>query len=365
MAVRYPIARSSHGQLVHIDAWRDEDVACIGCGQPMVGKRGSVNAHHFAHAVERSCSAETVLHAGTKEAVVSAHARAPIRLWWSCVACGETRRATTAELDLVTEAAPCDGVRSDVLGRDLTGAPRLAIEVVVTHALEPQTIARYRAAGVSVLLLRPTWEVFRELASGAEIMVDGRHALDEHVGACAGCDRLRTRTWWDAHVAAWQALGSVYADDERSRQFLLNESWSAFVRQWRLVAARFARHFDYFVDLWRKIGQAHADDLARWRSFAVGWSAIAARLADQQDLRARESASRAFADAQWWDRFIAAWSRTVRRWVHDQDPRRWDDFVATWRAIGAHVHYNWLTATEPSGRPRTREVEISSSPERT
>lgn len=390
----YPIARAPDGRLVHIDAWRDdEEVTCVGCDQRLVGKRGPVNAHHFAHAVEGSCNSETVLHRSTKEAIIAAHALGPVKLWWSCVLCGETRRTTTLGLDLSREISPCEGVRSDVLGCDLTGVPRVAIEVVVTHAPEEATIAKYLEAGVSVLILRPTWEVFRELASGAEIMVDGRHARPEHVGACEGCARFRARKWWDAYVRSWGLIAARHTDDQRARQVELDAAWNVFVLQWLSVGKRYARLFDDFVGQWRKIGGAVARDVDRWRSFAAfaaiwptiieheieryrsfaaiwpmivkheiasyrSFAAIWPTIAEHEIARARREAARAVdvlrCVLRWWDGFIGGWGRVARRWAYDSDPRRWDTFVAAWRSIGAQVRYNWLTATEPSGRPRAR-----------
>lgn len=52
------------------------------------------------------------------------------------------------------------------------------------------------------------------------------------------------------------------------------------------------------------------------------------------------------------DHFAEAWGRIGRRYSYDTRPGRWDEWIQLWRAIGARVRHEWLTATMPNGKPR-------------
>lgn len=168
----FPCARLADGRLVHIDRYDGtSSVTCLGCGAQMHarGRLGKVR-RHFAHRVrvEGSCSYESTLHAAAKQAICDGFtiARAedhPYRLLWSCKGC-EKRRDTdlTRFCDrLVSEVEVVAGVVSDLI---FDGARRLAVEVVVTHEPESQTLSRYRAATVPVFEVRPTWDMISSFA---------------------------------------------------------------------------------------------------------------------------------------------------------------------------------------------------------
>lgn len=210
----HPVARGPAG-LVAIDQWHDGlEVACVGCDRPMVAKRGSQIRWHYAHAADHEdarCSAETVLHRTAKELVREGFAEAqrsdrPYVLHWPCPYCGVQRsadvRAAWSSVEVERSLAP--NTRADVacLGRRPS-----AIEVVVTHAPESATLDAYRAAGVPVFVVRPTWETVSDLRR--EVRASEAHHVA--ASACPACRRVehlrvqlreRERTWEEAERLA-------------------------------------------------------------------------------------------------------------------------------------------------------------------
>lgn len=150
---------------------------CPGCGDELVARLGAQRARHFAHRPGSDCpltSPETALHYNAKE-----------RLLWLCrqafqgelgvtllVRCATCRRLDQRDLAALGDAAATEGavgtLRADVLVTR-AGRPALALEVLVTHAVDACKEAALAAAGVPAVEVdaRAGWE--REVAGGVEV----------------------------------------------------------------------------------------------------------------------------------------------------------------------------------------------------
>ena len=177
-SITFPVADSS-GALVwasELARARDRrgDLTCIGCGGRLVLRAGERNAAHFAHVGSEGCSnPESALHQAAKRVIASSIAHRqndgePYSATWTCLNCGAARRSNLASprVKSVEVEVRLDRVRPDIVLRDADGQPRVAIEVVVTHAPEPEAIAWYAANDVSVLEVVPTWDRLNDLRQG-------------------------------------------------------------------------------------------------------------------------------------------------------------------------------------------------------
>jgi len=161
---------------------------CPGCAGPLLLKRGAVRAPHFAHKTTLGCSPETALHQGVKNWICLvlqkrlARKRAPDpklrvpcegprwrreqRLGDPCPGKAWLRVSELAFDEVAEERMTPDGLRPDVLLLH-QGAPVLAIEVLVTHAVDAAKAARTSCPWVELnalqVLSRPSvWEPHRQ-----------------------------------------------------------------------------------------------------------------------------------------------------------------------------------------------------------
>ncbi|HYD42600.1 MAG TPA: competence protein CoiA family protein [Anaeromyxobacter sp.] len=173
---------------------------CLGCGEELVPHLGRIRTPHFAHRPGSSCpltAPETALHLDAKERLLAlcADAFAGRRRVVARARCPECRRGAPLELGALGDRARAEAavgaLRADVLV--LAGdRPALAIEVLVTHAVEAEKEAALAAAGVPAIEVdaREEWERAEE---------DGTVEI-----ACARslgfppCDACRTRARADA-----------------------------------------------------------------------------------------------------------------------------------------------------------------------
>lgn len=193
-------ARDRGGAKVRADRLAGQDrrarapFACLGCGEVLVPHLGRIRAPHFAHLPGSACpltAPETALHLDVKERLLALCAdafagRARVALVARCPAC---RRAVPLDLAALGDAAEREGavgpLRADVLVR-AGGRPALAIEVRVTHAVDPAKEAALAAAAVPFVEVdaRADWEL------GAEDAVEVRCARSGGIGPCAACAAL-------------------------------------------------------------------------------------------------------------------------------------------------------------------------------
>ena len=168
---------------------------CPGCGDELTPRLGAVRARHFAHRPGSRCpltAPETALHFNAKERLLALCAQAfagarEVTLLTRCPAC---RRIDARPLAALGDGAVAEGavgaLRADVLVTR-RGAPALALEVLVTHAVDAAKEAALLAAGVPAVEVdaRDEWE--REGAGGAAEVVCHRTL---GVGACPACRAL-------------------------------------------------------------------------------------------------------------------------------------------------------------------------------
>lgn len=158
--IRIPFAARPDGSLVHVsqvESGFHADCLCLGCGKPLVARKGPILVHHFSHHGAVECNAETVLHKAAKrilsERLEAAMAsKTPVQFAWECPRC-EGRHCG----DLVRRASGLaveKGIaerRPDIALYGPTGAPHVAIEVVVTHEPEPGAREFYRERNIQLV----------------------------------------------------------------------------------------------------------------------------------------------------------------------------------------------------------------------
>jgi len=154
--------------------------ACPGCGDEVIPHLGARRARHFAHRPGASCpltSPETALHFNTKEALLALCREAfsgarRVTLLTRCAAC---LRADPRDLASLGDQAVTEGavglLRADVLVRR-AGAPALALEVLVTHAVDAAKEAALASAGIPAVEIDARDEWQRETPGPASAPVE-------------------------------------------------------------------------------------------------------------------------------------------------------------------------------------------------
>jgi len=366
--ILYPVARGQDGETVHIETWeRGQVVTCFGCGQELVGRLphdGIKPTAHFAHRADvvAACSGETALHKAAKSAIVHAHARGALQsLAWECPLCRRCRHLTDLRsLALRAEARPCEGVVSDVLGEDSAGEPRVAIEVVVTHDLEAETSERYRARGIRVFVLRPSWGIVGDLVRGVDpLLVDHRAGLVD-ASSCEGCQQvLRERAewaarerrqkisaWWAAWGEAWRGASReahiacrLRTEEDRARHLRVETWWKAWSGSWRRTAEHVVG--SWWIEWqrsWREVGGQYARPYSWHRDWRSAWGAVGDQHALEEaridKLRAEAAARERALRRDWWIAWIRVWPDIAQRE---------SGVMAAWRPICRHCRQD-LTA---------------------
>ncbi|HET7824986.1 MAG TPA: competence protein CoiA family protein [Anaeromyxobacter sp.] len=171
--------------------------SCLGCGEPVVARLGAVRARHFAHRPGSACpltAPETALHLDAKERLLALcrDAFAGARRVRVLARCPECRRPEPRDLAGLGDAAVAEGavgpLRADVLVL-ARGAPALALEVRVTHALDAGKEAALAGAAIPFVEIDARDEWLREEAGAASIGA-ARSAGFPRCAACAGAARL-------------------------------------------------------------------------------------------------------------------------------------------------------------------------------
>lgn len=210
---------------------------CPGCGDPLVPHLGRVRARHFAHEPGSRCpltAPETALHLNAKERLLylceeAFSGRSRVLLRARCPGC-----RLPMPLDLATVGDEVRGeerlgtLRPDVLLFD-AGRPTLALEVLVTHAVDEGKEAALAALGVPAAEIdaREDWE---ELVGGAIEIVPDRSL---GFARCASCESLaradadRAKGGEAAEVAeleAYRARGLLGIPGTESRRNMMSPS---------------------------------------------------------------------------------------------------------------------------------------------
>ncbi len=173
---------------------------CLGCGEELVPHLGRIRTPHFAHRPGSSCpltAPETALHLDAKERLLALceDAFAGRRRVLARARCPDCRRGAPLELGALGDRARAEAavgpLRADVLV--LAGdRPALAIEVLVTHAVEPEKEAALAVAGVPAIEVDAQEEWERVDADGTVEIACARSL------GFPRCDACRTRARADA-----------------------------------------------------------------------------------------------------------------------------------------------------------------------
>ncbi|WP_242371238.1 competence protein CoiA family protein [Anaeromyxobacter sp. SG26] len=238
-------ARDRDGRKVHAlrldpaDRRRRAPFTCLGCGDELVPHLGKVRRRHFAHRAGSACpltAPETALHLDAKERLLALcedafAGRRRVTLLARCPSC---RRAAPRDLAREGDRALTEGavgaLRADVLV--LAGErPALAIEVVVTHAVDAEKEAALSAAGVPAVEIdaREEWEgedaegisvaCLRSLgfrpcpACAAEARADADRALGGEHAEIAELEAYRARGFFGARPALASATPAAAKGD--------------------------------------------------------------------------------------------------------------------------------------------------------
>lgn len=343
--ILYPVARDPNGAPIHIDDWvRGKAVTCFGCGQDLVGRLphdGIKPTAHFAHKTDVACKGETALHKAAKAAITGSHANGTLQsLSWECPCCKRCRHQTDLRsLVLRQERSPCEGVVSDVLGVDASGQPCVAIEVVVTHNMEAQTLERYRLLGIYVFTFRPSWGILGDIVRGAEpLPVDCRVGFVD-TSSCEGCQQVlrekeewaareraqKVNAWWSAWTSAWGYIGKealrARAAALKNALSLRTHWWKSWIHLWR----RIAEHTEQAVvswwmqwrQLWREIGIEYARPYSWQRTWQRVWEEIGKQHAVDEAKREKSFAEDVYREntrrQTWWPAWIRMWTNIGMR----------------------------------------------------
>jgi len=188
---------------------------CVGCGEELVPHLGAVRAPHFAHLPGSRCplaSPETVLHLDAKERLLAlcADAFSGARRVTFRARCPACRRPAPRDLGALGDAAASEGavgtLRADVLVTR-AGAPALALEVRVAHAVPPEKEAALAAAALPWIEIdaREEWE--REMDGAVELACarSGGFPPCEACAALARTEAERAKGGEAAEVAELEA----------------------------------------------------------------------------------------------------------------------------------------------------------------
>ena len=223
--VLYPYALDESGGLISAaTAPRRKEYRCPVCAAPLIACGGEQRRcrSHFRHKVAlvdslaAQAHAETYLHGVLKRAVkdgIEAARRAgrPYEVHYTCSACGEKLC-----LDLAAVGGPFElektlashGLRPDISLVDSTGGLQLAIEIVVSHFPDPESLSAYWQIGAPLVLCNPRdrLERLNDLRSGlpAEVV----EAVLYH--PCPACRAFPLGDW--SAYNPCPPWGQAYAD---------------------------------------------------------------------------------------------------------------------------------------------------------
>jgi len=193
--------------------------ACLGCGEPLVARLGSHRARHFAHRPGSCCPLtrpESILHLNAKErlrflCVEALAGRLFLRIGARCPSCRREVPVDVLQMgDAVTTEGAIGALRADVLVTR-AGAAALALEVKVTHGVDPEKERALSRAGIPAVEIdaREPWE--EELAGGVGVRVARSFGFER-------CDRCAASARADAdRNAGGEAAAIAELEAYRSR----------------------------------------------------------------------------------------------------------------------------------------------------
>lgn len=194
--IQYPVALDGRVAVTVQAAVSGRSYRCPGCAERMVARQGARRQWHFAHhRAVTACEPDRALHQSA-QALIATSLEAALRegtryqVLLRCPACGERQARNLAQSGsrVECEATIVPRVRTDVaIVRD--SAPSIAIEVVVTHSIEPETHQRYTDAGIAVIVVEPSWDTLPDL----RCRIVPARTLNVPPWQCASCTAAEER----------------------------------------------------------------------------------------------------------------------------------------------------------------------------
>lgn len=222
--IRYPVADAGDGRAVSIqDAQSGVPYKCFGCRAPMVARRGTMRAWHFAHKPPlRECAdPDGALHEAAKALIVQGFTDAQAtcgeyRAGFACESCGSAASWNIAHRtrSIAVEQSVVEGTRSDIVVDRRPKQP-LIIEVVVSHDIEATTRQHYEASGMPVLVVHPEWDTVAGLAH-AVIADTGINVPSMLCPECQETERRRREELSKADKWAQSMLRDLPTTSERT-----------------------------------------------------------------------------------------------------------------------------------------------------
>ncbi len=188
---------------------------CPECSGEMIPRRSveqkkGAKRPHYAHKVKSpNCEPESVLHFGFKRLLsqrIQKHLdnRGPLPIKWRCSACDREhegnllKKVTRVEEEL--SLGPC---RPDIVLSSNSDSPVWALEVVVTHAPEEQTLAYYRQQRIAMARFDLRRDTDLEKATAKVLLPDH---VDQCVNPrCPKCQRFqRNVVLWIIEGGCWK-----------------------------------------------------------------------------------------------------------------------------------------------------------------
>lgn len=176
--LKVPVA-DNDGELLWVDDAIGLDevpggLTCVGCAAPLVWRHGDHKRPHFAHTAHNGCGSETALHRIAIEvishAIIESSASGTrFQLEVPCDGCRTVKAGNLAKhkgLTIDRDRVLADRIRPDILLRDSSGMPLVAIEVIVSHAPEPASLALYERLGLPLVSVWPRWDDLEQLREG-------------------------------------------------------------------------------------------------------------------------------------------------------------------------------------------------------
>ena len=154
------------------DATSGTPYLCFGCRAPMVARKGTQRAWHFAHKppISECANPDRALHETAKAMILQGFGDAVAQRgeYLAGFCCEVCRREATWNIArpgsaIGAERSMVKGTRSDVVIDRAEKAP-LIVEIVVTHEVDEATRLRYEQSGLPVLVIHPQWETITQLA---------------------------------------------------------------------------------------------------------------------------------------------------------------------------------------------------------
>lgn len=217
--IAFPIALDQNHRLVAAEqATRHTPYTCLVCHNTLFLRGGGATQPraHFYHANPTTHhSSETWLHSAARHSIAQGlqHAlqtHTPYPFEYRCPVCYEVRHGDlTKRAHTVRAETAWHGIVPDLLAFSREGQPLFAIEVVVTHPLEPDTRATYRQARLPVFIVQPKLATVARLLNGLgenltellNVSCQAPHPPTElpHARYCQHCDaklrQIKIEVW--------------------------------------------------------------------------------------------------------------------------------------------------------------------------